>query len=340
MMLMQGLGSMGSGLGQGLAAMGQQMERQREERKRESDEFKALQSLAKAAYGLEPDQTTAMGLPDLRGLVRGKEIERIEAERKQRGDYTALQMEQLRESLAQQRNRAAVQQGNARALPEILKRSQGQQAPAPMRDPGMAFQQRPMDLRGLAGIAQAEGYQMESPADLQALGEVVLPKERPVLPPNFVPKSAKIGGIEYGLPEEPDAWNLKPGQEVAVGKDRRAVATSKNSIQILNDEVAAEVPNDPALYAEDDAEFATFVRKLPTEKQRKWAVDFRQSYKNLTKEAETDPLKAMMVDLVAERMGLPLPSRNKGAKPKPGAPAGGGAQFKFDPSTGGIVPVK
>jgi len=338
MMLMQGLGSLGSGLGQGLAAMGQQMERQREERKRESDEFKALQALAKAAYGMEPDQTTAMGLPDLRGLVRGKELERIEAERKQRGEYNALQMEQLRESLAQQRNRAAVQQGNARALPEILKRSQGQQAPAPMRDPGMAFQQRPMDLRGLAGIAQAEGYQMESPADLQALGEVVLPKDRPVLPPNFVPKSAKIGGIEYGAPEEPE-------KEEFITDPRTGANFLRLGRTILNSDrkqPGAELPNDSSLYGEDEVAFEKYVQALPSQDMREQAVEFRTKLMNSRKKGKFDFNTYLLMKMEDPKAAMEyMQGFTKPAAPKPAAPAAGADEvFDFDIKTRGIKLVK
>lgn len=221
LMLMQGLGGLGAGLGQGLAAMGQQMERQREERKRESDEFKALQQLAESAYGIPKNQTTALGLAQLRAEVRSKEIGRIEEERKQRMQYNQAQMDALGE--ATKRNKATYEREtrNAELLPQLLRRSQAMSQPAPMRDmpayspqpdlrallggmaergyippeggtpmpAGPGFPERPMDMQRLGSLLESSGYKLdpERPVEnLQALGEVVLPKQAERKEPQFV----------------------------------------------------------------------------------------------------------------------------------------------------------
>jgi hypothetical protein len=152
----QGLANAGRGIGEGLAAMGARRDKELEERKRESDEFKALQQLAESAYGIPKNQTTALGLAQLRAEVRSKEIGRIQQEQKQRQEYTGLQMEQLRQSMAAKQQAAAREQGNVQALPGVLSSVRGRMQPAPMRFGGPAFQQQEAELPQLGQIAQQQ----------------------------------------------------------------------------------------------------------------------------------------------------------------------------------------
>ena len=297
----QGLAQAGRGIGEGLAAMGARRDKEIEERKRDSDEFKALQALAKAAYGMDPSQTTAMGLPDLRGLVRGKEIERIEQERKQKQEYTGLQMEQLRQSMAAKQQAAAWAEGNVQALPGVMSSVRGRMQPLPMRDGGQAFQPRPMDLTQLAQIAQRQGYRVGSPQDLQALGEAAMPAQAPMVPAGFEPQEMKVNGTTYRKPVESSLWeSLYPGQLVRLPDGSKGFATTKGSIQrIAPNEVAAELPNNPVMYGEDDAAFTAWLQMLPDEKLRKRAVEMRQDFINLTKKKELTPLEQAMMEALS-----------------------------------------
>lgn len=301
-MFMQGMSNAGRSLGQGLAGYGQN---------KRALEIMAEEREEKAKDEADMGKASEMAFRVMRKYM-GEELGMDEAEFK---NLSAREKTATVTGLMKAQGAHEVIQRLKMNDMEMKKRSQ----PAPPIPAGLEPQSATRD-----GVT----YGQPKPA-------------APPIPAGFEPTEVKQGGVTFKKPEEKSPWDtLKPGQKITTDDGKTMYVTNSRQLSFAPPQAkgeAPEVPNDPALYGEDDAAFNQFVQTLGGEEQRKRAVEFRKSFKSLTKEAETDPFKAMMADLLAERMGIEPPSK----KGKAAAPSGGGkAAFKFDPTTGGIVPVK
>ena len=196
------------------------------EMKKRNDMYRGLQTYAQAAYGIDKNSTQSLGLEELQGLVRAKEYQTIMS------DKLREQREKERELVLKEQNAAAL----AQYYKSFTDRAANEQADRQrqlnfLREYGYGPQAFTLDSTSPGAIEGADLGQFAPPS---APGADIA---RAAVRAGYALEPGELSSlIHYSQPQQGAAsgWGLTPGQTIDYGEGRKGLATTPNSLKILD----------------------------------------------------------------------------------------------------------